>query len=542
MYQPKTFNFIQGNVLSREFANSLLPNLQPARDFEKYVFDGALLNYSKPFLPGWVVEQLVLSCKDERCTKMFQHRDAMCQQFEGFFEPEKPDARHKKCVRAAVILVENYVLPEAHLHPMDYHGDGWTKMFSNKNGAAGIIAKGSKEHNIEVLIKLADKIKRMIARGDNFSSISIPTMCFHRSQISNTVINNKYNPEFNTKDRCVEGLDGGTILVESQYGKPVYDLWKTHASFYYGGKSPEKARSMVHRWKDHGMWIGSDFSKFDQHVPSWLLYECFNILKRKYFNPKYWKEIDWIAYNFVNTQMVDPNGDIVMKHHGIPSGSYFTQIVGTLANTIMEMAGLMHAMGETYISTMISRTIRVLTPDHSPFKRRSNCIGPNGECDLAMFGIGDDFLLFMYDFRLTKKFIHDMAGYITEVFGVSMSADKTDWGGTESYPVFVKREWRENGEYQNPLQIMINVVHNERRRTYENYEPVHIFYGLYLTYSEAFTNVNERMLLEEMKKSKHGIAALKSVPTREMPGVFRGLGDNVGEILYDRAVRVLGVA
>lgn len=47
------------------------------------------------------------------------------------------------------------------------------------------------------------------------------------------------------------------------------------------------------------------------------------------------KVFDWLHWNFKNTKIMLPNGLMVRKKSGIPSGSYFTSLVGSLANAIM---------------------------------------------------------------------------------------------------------------------------------------------------------------------------------------------------------------
>lgn len=43
----------------------------------------------------------------------------------------------------------------------------------------------------------------------------------------------------------------------------------------------------------------------------------------------------WIKWNFINTKIMLPDGRMVRKTHGIPSGSYFTSLVGSLANAVI---------------------------------------------------------------------------------------------------------------------------------------------------------------------------------------------------------------
>jgi hypothetical protein len=41
---------------------------------------------------------------------------------------------------------------------------------------------------------------------------------------------------------------------------------------------------------------------------------------------------EWIVDSFINTKIMLPDSRLFMKNHGIPSGSLFTSIIGTIIN------------------------------------------------------------------------------------------------------------------------------------------------------------------------------------------------------------------
>lgn len=82
--------------------------------------------------------------------------------------------------------------------------------------------------------------------------------------------------------------------------------------------------------------VGIDYSKFDSSIQPWLINMAFTILQ---------ENIDFIeeeqilsfAYSkeyFINTPIVMPDGRMWEKKLGIPSGSYFTQLIGSIVNHI----------------------------------------------------------------------------------------------------------------------------------------------------------------------------------------------------------------
>lgn len=80
-----------------------------------------------------------------------------------------------------------------------------------------------------------------------------------------------------------------------------------------------------------------DFSKFDSSVPSWMINVAFDILQT-------WFEMDeatmrmWrkVRYYFIHTPIVMPDANIYRgKSKGVPSGSYFTQLIDSIVNYIV---------------------------------------------------------------------------------------------------------------------------------------------------------------------------------------------------------------
>lgn len=523
---------IQGSVLTQQEKTSCQVRQHPLRDFDHYVFDGRMFDCLSQFVSDkQLLSEIRKSIKDESCSKQFQHVEPMMETARQFCSVERPDGRHKKAVRAAIVLLEKYLLPDTQLTRADYHGDGWQRLLSNEEGAAGIVASGTKLENIEYLIQLADRMQGMIHAGVRFGDISIPAKCFHRAQISGYVSEDGQHYDakhLKKKDRLVMGVDGATVLIEATYFKPIYDLLKSSWTNYAGGKSPEQLRYAIQRWRENRYWLGLDYSKFDMHVPSWLIYECFNILKRKYFGEADWKVFDWVAYNFVHTQFQLPDGTYGFKQHGIPSGSNGTQPIGSMCNAIMTLAGFLSTSGKHTAHEMIDWGLSQLAPS----------LRAERECIAASF-MGDDGLIFVKT-PIIRPVMQSMARYIFDVFGVEMSVEKSAYGfANMKDPQFLKREWRRSGEYQNPLQLFINVIHNERERTYVDFEPIHILYGLWYCYKSTFDELGiyEYMLVEAMNKTKQGIAAILSIPNREQPGVFRGAGENMTKYLYRRAER-----
>nr|QXV86516.1 RNA-dependent RNA polymerase [Partitiviridae sp.] len=94
-------------------------------------------------------------------------------------------------------------------------------------------------------------------------------------------------------------------------------------------------------------WFACDWKAFDQGPPPWLIRDAFDILRKlldfsayqfrgtptdKESLPRLWNAI--INY-FINTPIKDTDGKIRVKSGGIPSGSYFTNLIDSIINAIV---------------------------------------------------------------------------------------------------------------------------------------------------------------------------------------------------------------
>jgi hypothetical protein len=93
---------------------------------------------------------------------------------------------------------------------------------------------------------------------------------------------------------------------------------------------------------------GLDFSAFDSSVPAWLIRTAFDILHQNvdWLNwrgkpttkrsRQKWRNVwDGMVWYFINTPILMPDGRMFRKHRGVPSGTWYTQLVDSVVNYIV---------------------------------------------------------------------------------------------------------------------------------------------------------------------------------------------------------------
>lgn len=213
-----------------------------------------------------------------------------------------------------------------YLHVMPFTPETIVAVTSNPGGSPGLTNYGCTK---------AESVTRALERGlQTLKGAKQPEPClaFKRTQ-------------FNEKTRLVWGYPYSMTVIEGLVAKPLLDRFK-------GGNTPmafamttgalgTKLRVASY----HKEWAYSlDMSQFDATLSAQMIHVAFKIL-RSWFDPrerepvsgKSVKEVfDVVEHYFIHTTIVMPDGKIYIgKDHGVPSGSYFTQMVDSICNVII---------------------------------------------------------------------------------------------------------------------------------------------------------------------------------------------------------------
>nr|QQM16267.1 putative replicase [Itsystermes virus] len=99
------------------------------------------------------------------------------------------------------------------------------------------------------------------------------------------------------------------------------------------GDDPERLASSLERGN---AWLSLDFSRFDLTVPRCLIDRAFDLCQA-WFKPMSVQQRtvwNWAKAQFIDSCVITPVGSVLRKRHGIPSGSVWTALIGTLCQFI----------------------------------------------------------------------------------------------------------------------------------------------------------------------------------------------------------------
>jgi hypothetical protein len=138
------------------------------------------------------------------------------------------------------------------------------------------------------------------------------------------------------KGRLVWGSPLATTILASQYAKPAYEGLRHKRVFAYGRRKSTQSAVVSELQSRYKRVYSIDFSGFDSSVPAFIIADAFQIL-RTYLEMSEAEEnlFDRLVHDFIHSRIVLPDCSMWQKHRGIPSGSPFTSLVGSLCNLII---------------------------------------------------------------------------------------------------------------------------------------------------------------------------------------------------------------
>lgn len=152
------------------------------------------------------------------------------------------------------------------------------------------------------------------------------------------------------KTRLVWVYPAEMLVIEGQYAPVMYHKYMAdpHTPMLNGRSSTRLYTDWVKDKKEGEKLYGLDFSSFDSKVPSWLIRVAFDVLRQNIDFETWngqkvskrerqkWRNVwDAMVYYFINTPILMPDGRMFRKYRGVPSGSWWTQMVDSVVNDVL---------------------------------------------------------------------------------------------------------------------------------------------------------------------------------------------------------------
>jgi len=153
-----------------------------------------------------------------------------------------------------------------------------------------------------------------------------PCVAYHRVQ----------HGENGPKTRLVWGYPQSITMAESLFAAPLIQrflAWRSPMAF---GLHRHEISARLVGIRNSGLRYSMDYSGFDATVVPQLILTAFAILRTHLDLKEGGYEVAWdrVIHYFIHTPIVMPDSYLWQKNRGIPSGSYFTQLVDSIVNYI----------------------------------------------------------------------------------------------------------------------------------------------------------------------------------------------------------------
>jgi len=138
------------------------------------------------------------------------------------------------------------------------------------------------------------------------------------------------------KGRLVWGSPLATTLLAASFAKAAYKGLVRRHCFSYGYQKAEVGSYISEFQARMKRVYCLDFSGFDSSVPPYVIGDAFDILKTHLDMTSEEEDLYYrLTNDFIHARIILPDSSVYQKHRGIPSGSPFTSLIGSICNLLI---------------------------------------------------------------------------------------------------------------------------------------------------------------------------------------------------------------
>lgn len=223
--------------------------------------------------------------------------------------------------------------------------------------------KADRSSGAPEFLRKADTFQRDLSRAKRIAldvasgvkSSAPPCTAYHRIQ---------HGAE-GPKTRLVWGYPQAMTLLEACFARPLIDQFLAIKSPMAFGLQKFELGARLVRIGNLGINYAIDFSKFDASISPRLISIAFRILETWFdFDKDQLAVWDKVINYFIHTPILMPDGYVWMKHQGVPSGSYFTQMVDSIINYLVIQYVMLKTSGEAATNCLVLGDDSVFSSTH----------------------------------------------------------------------------------------------------------------------------------------------------------------------------------
>jgi len=149
------------------------------------------------------------------------------------------------------------------------------------------------------------------------------------------------------KTRLVWGYPLSMFFLEARFAPLLIEEFLDNATPMAFGLFKSQVSARMQQIRNSGLRYSLDFSGFDSSIAPEFIDFAFGVL-RTHFDMNDEQRSCWnkIVNYFIHTPIMMPDQEVWVKHHGVPSGSYFTQMIDTIVNYLAVTYAWMRAGGQ----------------------------------------------------------------------------------------------------------------------------------------------------------------------------------------------------